>query len=358
MAGNLNQTYQWMINACNAPNIGYSQAYRRGQTVYGITYYDCSSIISEACYQGGFTSENPWFTTYNMGGYLEDWGFQHMSPDIPWIAGDILVVNSISTQHTEMVYQHASDGIGGYTMGAHSDSLPLVDQVSINTSITQPSYYSDLYRFPGGASGYAWIAKNDYLSETEMQNNAFCFYSYMYFRGWSLNAISGALACIQHESTVNPGIWESLIVDPSRGFGLVQWTPSTNFTDWADQKGYSHDSGDAQCEWIDTQTGVVGQWIPTSNYPETWDEFKTSEKSPGYLSLAWEYNFERPGITYDPQEDAVKWYNYLKNMTPYPPQNKKPIPSWGAWYLTQYGAISQAIRRRNHNDIRSGFYIN
>lgn len=356
MAGNLNQAYQWMINLCKAPNTGYSQAYRRGQTVYGITYYDCSSAISEACYQGGFTEVNPWFTTATMGDYLIQWGAEHYSADVPWRAGDILVVRNAQIQHTEMVYQPSSGG-GGYTMGAHSDALPLADQISINDYITSPDYYTDLYRFPGGASGYAWIAKNDYLSESEMQNNAFCFYSYMYFRGWTLEAVSGALGCIQHESTINPGIWESLIINPSRGFGLVQWTPSTNYTDWADQNGYAHDDGDGQCQWIDTETESFGQWIPTASYPESWEEFKSSNKSPEYLSLEWEYNFERPGITYDPTEDARKWYDYLKDKTPYPPQPQKPIPSWGAWYLTQYGAISQAVKRRNHNDIRTGFYF-
>ena len=30
---NINVAYQWAVNACNAPNIGYSQQYRRGQTV-------------------------------------------------------------------------------------------------------------------------------------------------------------------------------------------------------------------------------------------------------------------------------------------------------------------------------------
>lgn len=356
MAGNLSTAYQWLINACKSPSIGYSQAYRRGQTVYGITYYDCSSIISEACYQAKFTDKNPWFTTYTMGAYLEQWGFEHYDSNIPWLPGDILVINS-TRQHTEMVYKAESSG--GVTMGAHSSQVPLADQVSINDYVTSPDYYTDLYRFPGGAAGYQWIAKNAYLSETEMQNNAYCFYCYMWAAGWSLNAICGALGCIEHESTINPGIWESLIVNPSRGFGLVQWTPSTNFTDWADQKGYDHDSGDAQCEWIDTQTGVKGQWIPSSNYPETWEEFKGSNKDIGYLSLAWEYNFERPGVTYDPTADAQKWYDYLKDMTPYPPQPNKPIPSWGAWYLTQYGAISETIRKRRiiRNDSRTGYRI-
>ena len=164
--------------------------------------------------------------------------------------------------------------------------------------------------------------------------------------GWTLEPICGALACIQHESTINPGIWQSLIATPSNGFGLVQWTPSTNYTSWADSKGYEHDDGNGQCEWIDSVTESVGQWIPTTNYPETFSEFKTSTKDPAYLAMAWEYNFERPGVTYYPQEDAQKWYDYLKNMTPIPAQPNKPIPSWDEGSIVQYGVIASTLRKR------------
>lgn len=326
----LNTAFQWMVNACNSPNIGYSQAYRRGQTVNGITYYDCSSIISQALTVAGYFTQNPWFTTYTMGSYLTQIGAEHYSSSVAWIPGDILVVNSATIQHTEMVYTGGEAGQGGITMGAHTDQAPLADQVSINDFVTQSDYYTDLYRLPGGATTLSWIAKNAYLTEAEMQNNAYVFYSTMYFKGWTLNAIAGALGCMQHESTINPGIWEGLIESPERGFGLVQWTPSTNYTLWADANGYAHDDGAGQCEWIDTQSGL-GQWIPTTAYPMSWDEFKASTESPEYLSMAWMNNFERPGVIYDPQEDAKKWYNYLENISPYPPtpgERKRKMPLW------------------------------
>ena len=59
----INKAWQWMVNTCNAPNVGYSQSYRKGQKVNGITYYDCSSMISKALTVGGFFTTNPWFTT-------------------------------------------------------------------------------------------------------------------------------------------------------------------------------------------------------------------------------------------------------------------------------------------------------
>ena len=47
----INKAYSWAIETCNAPNVGYSNAYR--QTVGGITYYDCSSFINYALLAGG-----------------------------------------------------------------------------------------------------------------------------------------------------------------------------------------------------------------------------------------------------------------------------------------------------------------
>lgn len=198
-----------------------------------------------------------------------------------------------------------------------------------------------------------WISKNDYLSQTEMENNAFLFYSYMKNRGWTDNAISGALGCIQHESSINPGIWEGLVVSPERGFGLVQWTPSTNFTIWADSKGYSHTDGNAQCEWIDTQTGL-GQWIETTSYPLSWEEFKSSTEPPGYLGYAWESNFERPGILYDPTDAANYWYEFLSGKPPDPSPGpgglEKLIPDLDIDAIIQYGMVTK-IKGGNKNGI-------
>lgn len=48
----INKSYSWAIETCNAPNVGYSNAYRNQQTVGGITYYDCSSFINYALLAG------------------------------------------------------------------------------------------------------------------------------------------------------------------------------------------------------------------------------------------------------------------------------------------------------------------
>lgn len=178
----------------------------------------------------------------------------------------------------------------------------------------------------------SWISGNRYLSEAEMKNNSERVKSYLASKGWSYNAIAGLLGNMQSESTINPGIWQSLIENNmSGGFGLVQWTPATNFTDWADANGYSWTDGDAQLKWIDEQTVSFGQWIATDTYPLTFEEFKTSEQAPEYLASAFLKNFERAGVEVEAQRrsQASEWYSYITGgsseepETPNTPSNKK-----------------------------------
>lgn len=85
----------------------------------------------------------------------------------------------------------------------------------------------------------AWTIGNKYLTEAQMQGNALEVYRYFAENGWSLNAIGGILGNMEKESNINPGLWQSLNEgNYSGGFGLVQWTPATNYTNWANANGY------------------------------------------------------------------------------------------------------------------------
>ena len=173
----------------------------------------------------------------------------------------------------------------------------------------------------------SWISANRYLTTAEMKNNVDRIESYLANRGWSYNAIAGLLGNMQSESTINPGIWQSLIENNmSGGFGLVQWTPATNFTNWADSNGYSWTDGDAQLKWIDEVTTSFGQWIPTNDYPMTFEEFKTSGQSPEYLASAFLKNFERAGVEVEAQRraQASEWYVYITGENPDTPINPTP----------------------------------
>ena len=77
----------------------------------------------------------------------------------------------------------------------------------------------------------SWTIGNKYLTESQMQGNALEVYKYFAGKGWTLNAIGGILGNMEKESNINPGLWQSLKEgNYSGGFGLVQWTPATNYT--------------------------------------------------------------------------------------------------------------------------------
>lgn len=320
---NIQLSYNWAIETCVKPNVGYSQQYRNQRTVNGITYYDCSSFVWYALIAGGFPVEELWgtwpFTTGTMAHVLTQLGFTLHNPTDVWVPGDIL----IRTSHTEMAFDTTR------TMGAHTSTVPLDEQVSINANDSRNNGWLQLYRWESGAQS-EWIKGNRYLAIGEMQNNARIQFAYFLDHGWTPNAVAGMLGNQHVESTLNPGIWQNLTPNPSLGWGLVQWTPSTNFTDWADSHGYAHDDGNAQMEWIDTQTVPFGQWIPTTMYPETFAEFKASTQTPEYLADCFLRNFERPAEIPQPerQEHARYWYDWYEGEYVPPPNPPMDGKEW------------------------------
>lgn len=163
----------------------------------------------------------------------------------------------------------------------------------------------------------AWTISNSYLGESQMRENALEFSAFLSARGWTLNAIAGTLGNIESESTVNPGIWQNLNYgNYSGGYGLVQWTPATNYTDWASANNYDIKDPEGQMIWIDTRTVPTGQWIATSEYNLSFESFKKSTQTPEWLASAFLKNFERAGVEVEDERrtQARKWYNYLSQQ--------------------------------------------
>ena len=187
----------------------------------------------------------------------------------------------------------------------------------------------------------SWVSGNRYLSQAEMENNAQMFYLRMTAHGFSLNAIAGMLGNIQTESGINPGIWESL--DPYEGgYGLVQWTPYTKYSEWAGS-GWQ-DNGDRQCDRINYEFSNGIQYYPTESYPLTAQQFRVSNDTPENLASTFLYNYERPA-SYDSNQtrraQARTWYNYLVQTVAYTPRlhvgdiyTSPYYTTWDAYYPT------------------------
>lgn len=195
----------------------------------------------------------------------------------------------------------------------------------------------------------SWIVGNRYLTLSEKQNNAKEVNIVLTSYGWSQNAIAGILGNMESESHINPGLWQSLeFGNYSGGYGLVQWTPATNYINWANLHGYPITDGDYQLQWIDQETTNYGQWIQTDSYPITFEQFKTSSESPEYLASAFLKNFERAGVEVEAQRrnQARYWFNYLGNSGNVTPT---PNPSPTTWKKRKYKFY--LFKRRNNNVI-------
>lgn len=104
--------------------------------------------------------------------------------------------------------------------------------------------------------------------------------------------------------------------------GLVQWTPYTKYTNWIVNNGYSDPSEmDANLHRIKYEVENEIQWIPTSSFDFSFEEFKNSTDSPYNLGLAFLANYERPADPNQPNRgtQAEQWFEFLGGITPTPP---------------------------------------
>lgn len=175
---------------------------------------------------------------------------------------------------------------------------------------------------------------NYYLSTEQMTVNAQYILDYLLNEGWTKNAICGMLGNMQRESTINPGIWQNLDEgNTSLGFGLVQWTPATNYINWCEEQGLTYTEMDSNLKRIlyELENGL--QYYATDSYPETFKEFTQSTKDVTYLASAFLHNYERAGVSAETerQENALYWYENLSSETS---KNQEIIESAIEWAVS------------------------
>ena len=305
----ITEAWKWAVNTCNAPNVGYSESYRNQQTVNGITYYDCSSFINYALLAGGFSTpgyapDHNAFTTWSESTVLSNLGFKRVT-DGTLKAGDIGVSNNSTMKHTEMVY--TVDGNKGQWMGAHTDVYAFPNQVSI-TDYWSTNWFDELWRYNDGAEGGSDPYPDD-------DHNT----------GLKVSAYVIAAMCgnFWTESTINPGIWESLNEQTDYtvqyvGYGLGQWTNVGtgqgrlyNVMNFLKKHNYPITSGDGQLEFLLEEN----YWSHADSYGfDSLRNFLTTDsKDIVMLTHAWNWCWE--GIhnnSWDARaQQAQECYNYI-----------------------------------------------
>ena len=156
------------------------------------------------------------------------------------------------------------------------------------------------------------------LNTSQMQINATYLYTALTNKGWTLNAIAGLLGNMQAESSINPGRWQSDDVgNLNGGYSLVQWTPASKYIDWlpSGADGSTMDNAISRILW---EVENNQQWIATSSYNYSFEEFTKSTDTPYNLAMAFLANYERPEEPNQPirGEYANNWYEYLGGIVP------------------------------------------
>jgi hypothetical protein len=108
-----------------------------------------------------------------------------------------------------------------------------------------------------------WINPLDtFLTNDQQMNNAQLVAYHFKGTDWTKESLSALIGNMAHESSLNPNMHELGYNDsPSRGYGLVQWTPMTKYTDWATSQGLDYSSGDSQLARIDYEVNNNIQWV-------------------------------------------------------------------------------------------------
>lgn len=165
------------------------------------------------------------------------------------------------------------------------------------------------------------------MTQEEMDNNAYMVRDQLLAYGWTIEAICGVLGNMRAESFINPAQTQIgyKIGGTEGGFGLVQWTPQTNYTDWAKNNNHDVNSGFWQVWCVDTLANVPTQWIPTSAFNMSYTEFKHSTLDCETLAEAFFRNYERGTASTIPNRKAyAEYYWELFGGQPTPPTPPEP----------------------------------
>lgn len=225
----------------------------------------------------------------------------------------------------------------------------------IYPTVTPPTVYEWVYRI-GVLAG---------LSLSEQQNNALIIYSVLTNKGWSLNAIAGALGNMTNESTLNPANCEISVpsgsgIDHAGGLGLIQWTDYPPYSGalnpilwYADHVGEDWYNGNIQLDMLHLADDPVIQkcgtnemrfgWLLPSGYPKSmsWQDYISTDETPEEAAYDFFCGIEMHGYPgeinkmEERQAHAVEWYNFLLGQpiipTPdpdYQPALAKKMKPW------------------------------
>ena len=128
---------------------------------------------------------------------------------------------------------------------------------------------------------YGWYYTDHWngLTQDEKETNARLAMTYLRQHGFTIYAAAGIVGNMWAESMLNPGQWEGDTPN-SGGYGLVQWTPYTLYSQWAGQ-GWEN-NGPKEMERILYEREQGLEFYPSTHYPQwNWTNFSALEPVEG-----------------------------------------------------------------------------
>lgn len=155
-----------------------------------------------------------------------------------------------------------------------------------------------------------------YSKENPCSQNAEEIYVFFRRKGWSRKAVYALLGNIQYESD---GILATRgEYGTGGGYGLVQWTPKSKLTIWADKNDLDYTEISTQCKRIEYECENAIQWNsskqPSTFHYMTFKKFSTSDESVSYLTKAFLICYEQPA---DPSKSQDKRIEYANHWSKY-----------------------------------------
>lgn len=199
-----------------------------------------------------------------------------------------------------------------------------------------------------------WFNSNDYgsLTQDERYHNAQnVYYFFKTLWGWRTEAIAALAGNMEAESWLSPTQWQGGDAW-SGGLGLLQWTPYTLLTDWAQDNGLDPFDGLTQLKRLvyEYQNGLEYYQTPLFPYPPyTWYQFAHTDigSDGNYITVeqateAFVWCYLRPA---DPsatmanrKSAANKYFDYFQTLPPNPPGY---IPYWLLFKMRKGGLSNQ-----------------
>ena len=174
-----------------------------------------------------------------------------------------------------------------------------------------------------------------------METNATYIWHYLKSKGWTMEAVAGLLGNAEVESSLNPGRWQNDDVgNTSLGYGLVQWTPATNYLNWV---GSNPNYMPNNLRRFEYEMNNNLQWIPTLQYNFSFKDYIKLTISPEHLASAWLKNYERAGVEVelDRRARAKAWYEFLGDISPRPGIGRRSKFKWVLYARKLRGKINK-----------------